>query len=126
LQKSILLIEDDIELARIFTTFIKTKGLNVNTFSNANEALKNFRANVNLYSIILTDFKMKGMNGIDLAKEVRRLKGNRVVIILITAFSIYEISEKEEVASIFDRVIMKPFSLRSLDAILSNYIERFP
>jgi len=69
---------------------------------------------------------MKGMNGIDLAKEVRRLKGNRVVIILITAFSIYEISEKEEVASIFDRVIMKPFSLRSLDAILSNYIERFP
>lgn len=126
MQKSILLIEDDIELARIFTTFIKTKGLNVNTFSNANEALKNFRANVNLYSIILTDFKMKGMNGIDLAKEVRRLKGNRVVIILITAFSIYEISEKEEVASIFDRVIMKPFSLRSLDAILSNYIERFP
>ncbi|MDN5868524.1 MAG: hypothetical protein L0H55_14160 [Candidatus Nitrosocosmicus sp.] len=49
------------------------------------------------------------------------MKGNRVVIIPITAFSIYEIADKEEVASIVDRVIIEPFSL-SLGAILSNYI----
>jgi hypothetical protein len=54
------------------------------------------------------------------------LKGNRVVIILITAFSIYENAENEEVARIFDRVIMRPFSLIILDAILSNYMDRFP
>ena len=125
MRKSILLVEDNDELARIFTTFLKNKRLNVNLFSSAEEALRHFRANINLYSIILTDFRMEGMNRIDFAKEVRRLRGNSVAIIMITGYSIYEIVTKEEVADLVDRIMMKPFSLRSLDAVLTYYVERF-
>ena len=125
LRKSILLVEDNYELSRIFKTFLKSKGLNVDVFSNATDALINFRANIDLYSIILTDFKMEGMNGIELAKEIRRLKGNSVLIIMITGYSIYENATREEVASIIDKLIMKPFSLRSLYGMFSDYIERF-
>jgi DNA-binding NtrC family response regulator len=125
LRKSILLVEDNDELARIFTTFLKNKRLNVNLFSSAEEALRHFRANINLYSIILTDFRMEGMNGIDFAKEVRRLRGNSIAIIMITGYSIYEIVTKEEVAGLVDRIMMKPFSLRSLDAVLTYYVDRF-
>ena len=125
MRKSILLVEDNDELARIFTTFLKNKRLNVNLFSSAEEALRHFRANINLYSIILTDFRMEGMNGIDFAKEVRRLRGNSIAIIMITGYSIYEIVTKEEVAGLVDRIMMKPFSLRSLDAVLTYYVDRF-
>jgi two-component SAPR family response regulator len=69
---------------------------------------------------------MEGMNGIEFAKEIRRLKGNSVVIILITAFSIYEIADKEEVSTTVDMVIMKPFSLKNLDVILSSYLINIP
>lgn len=120
-----MLVEDNDELARIFTTFLKNKRLNVNLFSSAEEALRHFRANINLYSIILTDFRMEGMNGIDFAKEVRRLRGNSIAIIMITGYSIYEIVTKEEVAGLVDRIMMKPFSLRSLDAVLTYYVDRF-
>ena len=123
MQKPILLVEDDLELSAMFTTFLKSKGLKVDVFSNADRALLHFRASLILYSIIITDFRMEGMNGIEFAKEVRRLKGNSIVIIMITAFSIYEIVDKEEVVNVVDRVIMKPFSLKSLYIILSNYLE---
>jgi two-component system sensor histidine kinase/response regulator len=126
LRKSILLIEDNYELSRIFQTFLNSKGLKVEAFSNASQALVNFRANIDLYSIILTDFKLKGMNGMELAKEIRRLKGNSVLIIMITGYSVYEVATEAEVATIIDRVIMKPFSLRSLYVIFSDYLECAP
>jgi two-component system, sensor histidine kinase and response regulator len=121
-----LLIEDNYELSRIFQTFLNSKGLKVEAFSNASQALVNFRANIDLYSIILTDFKLKGMNGMELAKEIRRLKGNSVLIIMITGYSVYEVATEAEVATIIDRVIMKPFSLRSLYVIFSDYLECAP
>ena len=126
MRKSILLIEDNYELSRIFQTFLNSKGLKVEAFSNASQALVNFRANIDLYSIILTDFKLKGMNGMELAKEIRRLKGNSVLIIMITGYSVYEVATEAEVATIIDRVIMKPFSLRSLYVIFSDYLECAP
>lgn len=119
------MIEDDFELAKIFTTFLKNRGLNVIVFTNAEEALQHFLFNINLYSIVITDFRMKGMNGIDLAKKIRQVSGTNIVIIMITGYSVYQNISKEEFFSVIDRVIIKPFSLKSLDSILSHYLKRF-
>lgn len=123
LQKSVLLVEDDEEHSWIFTAFLKKKGLNVTAFSNPLKALENFKANIDLYSIILTDFKMENMNGMEFAREIRKLRGNNIFIIMITGYSLRELVDEKEVAILIDRVIMKPFSLRNLDKILSYYLE---
>ena len=65
---------------------------------------------------------MEGMNGIEFAKEILCLKGNNIVIVMITAFSLQDIEDKEEIRSLVDRVITKPFSLRNLDSILSSHL----
>ena len=52
---------------------------------------------------------MEGMNGIELAKENRTVKGNSVLIIMMTEYALYKIATREEIASIVDRVFMKPF-----------------
>ena len=119
-----MIVEDDAEQSVIFTTFLKRKGLNVVTFCNSIEALENFKANINLYSLVLTDFKMEWMNGIEFSKEVRRLRGNAIIIIMITAYPIRDLVENKEVACLFDRVIMKPFSLKSLSSILDFYLQK--
>lgn len=51
--------------------------------------------NIDKYSLVLTDYKMEGINGIELAKEIRRIKGNKIVIIMITAFTLEDIQNKE-------------------------------
>ena len=126
--KSILLVEDDEELTRIFVTFLKRKGLDVVSYLNPLQALENFEMNIDKYSLVLTDYKMEGMNGVELAREIRRLKGNKIVIIMITAFSLEDIENKGEIPTLIDKVITKPFSLKNLDAILSSYLanQSFP
>lgn len=56
------------------------------------------------YSLVLTDYKMEGMNGIEFAREIRQLKGSDIVIIMITAFSLQEIENKEEIPTLIDKV----------------------
>jgi len=63
------------------------------------------------------------MNGLDFAKEVRRLGGNSVTIIILTGYSIYDIATEEEIANIVNRVIMIPVSLKTLYTIISGYLE---
>ena len=93
--KSILLVEDDEELTRIFVKLLERKGLNVVSHLNPLQALENFKMNIDKYSLVLTDYKMEGINGIELAKEIRRIKGNKIVIIMITAFTLEDIQNKE-------------------------------
>lgn len=65
---------------------------------------------------------MEDMNGIEFAKKIRQLRGNKIVIIMITAYPIPEITNSE-VFTIIDRIIPKPFSLKSLGIILSYYLD---
>jgi DNA-binding response OmpR family regulator len=125
LQKSILLVEDDEELSQIFVTLLKRKGLDVISYSNPIQALENFRMNIDRYSIVLTDYRMESMNGIELAREIRRLRGNKVAIIMITAFSLQDIDNGEEIPSLIDTVITKPFSLKNLDGILTSFVANY-
>jgi two-component system, sensor histidine kinase and response regulator len=122
------LVEDDEELTRIFVTLLKRKGLDVVSYLNSLQALENFRINIDKYSLVLTDYKMEGINGVELAIEIRPLKGNKIVIIMITAFSLEDIENKKEIPTLIDKVITKPFSLNNLDAILSSYLanQSFP
>jgi hypothetical protein len=41
---------------------------------------------------------------------------------MITAFSLQDIENKQEISTLIDKVITKPFSLKNLDAILSSYL----
>lgn len=103
------------EQARIFNLFLKGINLDVVCFSNPSEALKNFQMNIDLYSIVLTDFKMDTMNGIEFAREVRKLLGKGIFMILMTAFSLDDIVKESEIVNIINKIILKPFSLRNLD-----------
>ncbi|MDR4491853.1 MAG: response regulator [Candidatus Nitrosocosmicus sp.] len=122
MQKSILLVENDYELSRIFSTYLQAMGLNVATFSNPGEALQHFSSNMESYSIVLTDFVMEGMGGFEFAKEIKRLSGNGVPIIMLTGYSINDFATEEEIANTVTRVIIKPVSLKSLYTILSSYL----
>lgn len=97
-------------------------GLNVATFSNPGEALQHFSSNMESYSIVLTDFVMEGMGGFEFAKEIKRLSGNGVPIIMLTGYSINDFATEEEIANTVTRVIIKPVSLKSLYTILSSYL----
>jgi two-component SAPR family response regulator len=73
--------------------------------------------NIDLYSIVLTDFKMYNLNGVDFALETSKLRGNSISIIMIEGYSIYDFISEKEVASLIDRFIHGTFPLKNLDKL---------
>src|SRR5690348_11107141 len=82
---SVMVVDDEEELAHLFMALQKGSGFNTVSFTDPLLALNHFRSNPEQYSLILSDFRMPGMNGIEFAKRVRELNP-KVRILLITAF----------------------------------------
>jgi DNA-binding NtrC family response regulator len=92
----------------------------VNAFTSPEEALQSFKSNAELYSLVLSDIRMPGLSGIQLAKKVKEINPN-VKVVLMTAFEIRD----KEFSTVFPSTrvngfIQKPISIRALtDKIMS-------
>jgi DNA-binding response OmpR family regulator len=111
---SVMVVDDEEELANLFRLFLERSGFNTVSFTDPLSAIDHFSQNHDKYSLIITDLKMPDLDGIQLAKKIRDYN-DTVKILLITAFCTDE-SLKEEVfreARIVD-VIEKPFKFKEL------------
>jgi PAS domain S-box-containing protein len=68
----ILYIDDDQALLYLIERLLKRRGYQVSGFANPAEAIETVRANPARYDLIITDFNMPGLSGIDVAHEIRR------------------------------------------------------
>ena len=114
----ILVVEDDDNLGRMLTDYLKVKGFEVILKRDGETGLKGFiDGNVDL---CLLDVMMPKKDGFTLAREIRSLKSN-VPIIFLSAKSMEE-DIKEGFQSGADDYITKPFSMEVLmmriDAIM--------
>jgi two-component system NtrC family sensor kinase len=82
----ILLVDDNIEVASVTATMLSAMGLQVETTNQARKALERLAVEPDGFCLLLTDVVMPGMNGVDLAREVRgRLP--RLPIILMSGYN---------------------------------------
>jgi DNA-binding response OmpR family regulator len=111
---SVMVVDDEEELANLFRRFLERFGFNSVSFTDPLSALDHFSQNHDKYSVVLTDWEMANLDGIKLAKKIRKYN-TTVKILLITAFCIDESFKEEayEVDRILD-VIEKPIMLDEL------------
>ena len=76
-----LLIADDEEAIReVLSTVFSDAGYEVDRASDGREALELFRAK--RHRVVVTDLIMPGLDGIELAREVRKLEPDAIVVVL--------------------------------------------
>jgi two-component system OmpR family response regulator len=106
----ILLAEDDSNLGLLLKNYLAAKDYDTTLFVNGSLALESFLAGS--FSLCILDIMMPEMDGLTLAKEIRKLKSD-VPIIFLTAKN-----QKEDVIDGFrsgaDDYITKPFSMEEL------------
>jgi len=109
---SLLYIEDDSISREIVSMFLKGYFF-IDTASESSEAFK--KINKNSYSIILLDISLcKGLDGLELAREIKKIKKYKdVPIIAVTAHAFRE-DEDRILKSGFTHYISKPFTKNSL------------
>lgn len=83
---SILIVDDEPELATLYKNYFQASGMDVLSFTNPLLAFDYFKENAQKFSLIITDLRMPGMCGLELARKIREVN-NSVKIFLMTAFN---------------------------------------
>ena len=78
--KAILFVDDHEVLARLSCEILEMQGYRAVSAYSAKEALEKFDQQD--FDILVTDFRMEGMNGVELAHKVREKSPNTPVIIV--------------------------------------------
>jgi two-component system chemotaxis response regulator CheY len=121
---SILIVDDYKTMLRIIRNLLKQLGFNnVDEAMDGSAALQKLRAKD--YGLVISDWNMEPMSGIDLLKEVRadnKLQG--VPFIMITAESKTENVVAAKEAGV-NNYIVKPFNAATLKEKLSSVIGDF-
>jgi len=78
--KAILFVDDHEVLARLSCEILEMQGYKAVSAYNAEDALKKFDEQD--FDILVTDFRVEGMNGLELARNVRSRRPETPVIIV--------------------------------------------
>ena len=78
--KAILFVDDHETLARLSCEILEMQGYRAISAFSAADALKKFKQED--FDILVTDYRMEGMNGLELAKQIHKLKPETPVIIV--------------------------------------------
>ena len=121
--RSIIVVDDEMELANLFKIFLENQGFNAFSFVDPVMALEYFKQTSDKHSLILTDFRMPGICGIDLAKKIREIN-SKIKIFLMTAFETQGLEDNEDfkIAKI-DRLLRKPIRFSDLQEMINDALK---
>lgn len=121
---NMLVVDDDELLCRTAIDTLKTIGINADWVLSGEKAIElviQHHQKRDDYQIILLDWKLPGMNGIQVAKEIRRNLGDEVPILLISAYDWSEFEAEAREAGI-SGFISKPLFKSTLYHALRQYM----
>lgn len=116
---TLLLVDDEKKVLEFMEPFLRQEGFQTITASTGKEALR--KAKENKPSVVVLDWMLPEMNGIDVCRELRKL--SRVGIIMVTARA----EESDKIVGLevgADDYLTKPFSLRELAARIRSVLRR--
>jgi DNA-binding NtrC family response regulator len=111
---NLLVVDDDSDIAHVLKRGLLKNRFLVSAFTSPEEALQNFQSNSQDYCLVLSDIRMPGLSGIQLARKVKEINPN-VKVILMTSFEIRD-SEFSKVfpSTHVDGFVQKPVRIGDL------------
>ncbi len=79
--KRILYLDDENALVYLVERFLQRRGYRVSGFTNQKDALTALRADPAAFDLVLTDYNMPGMSGLDVVREVKAIRANLPVAV---------------------------------------------
>ena len=110
----LLVVDDEADIVQVLKVGLLENRFLVDAFTNPEEALQSFKSNAESYCLVLSDVRMPGLSGIQLAKKVKEINP-AVKVILMTSFEIRD----NEFSKVFpstqvDGFVQKPIGIREL------------
>src|SRR5208282_5423858 len=115
----LLVVDDEKNIRLSLVRFFDSLGHQVSEAENGTQASAMLAES--RFDLVLTDFRMAEMNGLELLKEARRIHPDTLVI-LMTAYATVENAVAAMKAGAYD-YITKPFSLEQIQLVVERAIQ---
>lgn len=124
---NVLVVDNDEQLCESAVCSLNSIGVNADFALSGEDALKLIKDHHNRhddYQIILLDWKLPGMDGIETAREISKQIGDHIPILLISAYDWSEIEDNARKAGV-NGFISKPLFKSTLFYGLRQYMDNF-
>ncbi|MGE0207449.1 MAG: sigma-54-dependent transcriptional regulator, partial [Candidatus Babeliales bacterium] len=109
---TITLIDDDLDLLDLLSSFFKQRGYRINAFSNAEEALIEIESKRIETDVVISDLKLPVMSGMEFIKRIRRTNTALPIILMTSEGSVETAVEAIETGA-YD-FVLKPLHIPQL------------
>jgi CheY-like chemotaxis protein len=116
--RHILYLDDEEPLVFLVTRMLERQGYRVSGFTRADEALAAVRADPGQFDLVVSDLNMPGASGLDVAREVKRLRPD-LPVVLASGYITDELRAKAPEAGVRE-LIYKPNTVDELCAVVGR------
>ena len=109
-----MVVDDELDIVNTVLGYLRLWKFEAEGFTSPDKALEAFRKNPVFYSLLITDLRMPGMTGFELAAKIIQIRADSKVV-LMTAFEL-DAAELEFGHPIitYKEILRKPFRLREI------------
>ena len=115
--KIVSIVDDELDITELFHDAVcdSIDGVSVVSFNDPVIALAHFTQNKEGYALVISDFRMPNLTGLELLKKVKKFKSN-VRTILVSAYEVeYDaVFQRYMQEGIIDSFIEKPVTINQL------------
>ena len=117
--KSVLFVDDEKGLVQLMKRLLERQGFRISGYTDPREALSAVRADPDQFDLVVTDYSMPLMSGLDLAQALREVRAD-LPVIMASGYITDELRAKAPAAGICE-LIYKPNTVEDLcEAIVRN------
>jgi FixJ family two-component response regulator len=116
-QPTVFVVDDEPMLLELAVAILKPLGCKVRTFRDPEQALKEFA--VVRPSVVITDYAMGRMSGMDLIRECRRLKPGQKMILLSGTVDAHVFADAPVKPDLF---LTKPYQIQDFTEAIQSMI----
>ena len=114
-------VDDEVSLVEGGKAMLTSLGYYVTSMASSVDALELFRAQQRNFDLVITDMTMPNITGIDLAREMLKMRSD-IPVILCTGYS--EMISEEKAKSLgIRRLVMKPLFRRDLAKVIRDVLK---
>lgn len=114
--KKVLLVDDVPDLAQVMESMLTKLGHTVEVSSDGKDALARFKPGK--FDLVVTDYSMPRMNGVELAEIVKR-RSPKQRVLMVTAFT-FTIAAYDGRPLPVDAILRKPFRVKEFNDTLAG------
>jgi DNA-binding NtrC family response regulator len=114
----VMVLDDEPIVCKRLQPALEKLGFEVDTFTQSLEALHQVQSSQTPYDIVITDLKMKGIDGMRFLQEAKK-QNPATEVIVITGFATLETAKESFQKGVFD-FIAKPFKLTEIQEVVNK------